>query len=132
MVVVEPTAARCVGASLEAGELVSLRADAETSMAGMNCGRPSSVAWEDLRRGVDLVLAVSDEDAERGLRALIAEGVEAGPCGGSGPGALIAVADREDGSAELARLGVDADSSVLFFATEGVRGRRGIDAQTER
>lgn len=121
VIVVEPASASCVGASLEAGRLVAVPADEPTSMAGMNCGRPSTVVWDELRAGVSAVLTVLDEDADLGAAALAAEGIGAGPCAGAGPGAALALAGGLIDPDGLRALGLSSDSSALFLATEGVR-----------
>ncbi len=59
---VEPVAAACVLASLRAGEAVTVPTRV-TTMAGLNCGTPSSLAWPILRAGLDAAVAVDDEEA---------------------------------------------------------------------
>ena len=77
---VEPTAAACVLASLEAGELTTITT-AETIMAGLNCGTPSMLAWPYLRAGLDAAVAVTEDECREALRELHEAGIAAGPCG---------------------------------------------------
>ena len=62
LLAVEPVAAACVLASRQAGEPLSVTTTA-TTMAGLNCGTPSSAAWPALSDGLDAVVAVTDSDA---------------------------------------------------------------------
>ncbi|WP_327000109.1 pyridoxal-phosphate dependent enzyme [Dactylosporangium sp. NBC_01737] len=64
---VEPRSAACVLASVAAGHPVTV-ATGVTSMAGLNCGTVSSLAWPCISRGLDACVAV-DEDAAAGAAA---------------------------------------------------------------
>ncbi|WP_443034864.1 pyridoxal-phosphate dependent enzyme [Streptomyces sp. BE133] len=57
LIAVEPDAAACVLQSLNRGEPVSV-ATGETTMGGMICGSPSSIAWPYLRDGLNAAIAV--------------------------------------------------------------------------
>ncbi|MFF0269823.1 pyridoxal-phosphate dependent enzyme [Kribbella sp. NPDC004536] len=102
---VEPTTAACVGASLKAGEPVSVDTSAPTIMAGLNCGTVSSIAWPIIRDHLDAAVAVTDEQARAAMEFLHAHGVPAGPCGAA---ALAG-----------ARLATIPASSVVLISTEG-------------
>ncbi|HET6858807.1 MAG TPA: diaminopropionate ammonia-lyase, partial [Streptomyces sp.] len=77
---VEPRAAACVLESLARGEAVSVTTG-RTSMAGLNCGTPSSIAWPYLHGGLDAAVAVHDADSARAAAGLADLGVSSGPCG---------------------------------------------------
>ncbi|MEU7744969.1 hypothetical protein [Nonomuraea sp. NPDC049158] len=66
--------------SLTCGEPVSLTTG-HTTMAGLNCGTRSSIAWPYLRRGLDAAVAITDAAAARAAGDLVELGVSAGPCG---------------------------------------------------
>jgi diaminopropionate ammonia-lyase len=70
IVSVEPTRAACMLASMEAGEIVSVPGPHDSIMAGLNCGRPSIVAWPIVSAGIDAFIAVPDERAREAMRAL--------------------------------------------------------------
>lgn len=113
---VEPEKAACVLASIEAGEIVTVPGPHDSIMAGLNCGTPSIVAWPYVSGGYDAFMAVEDELAEEGMRALDAEGVTAGETGAAGLAGLLAAMD----DAELrAAMGLDKDAKVLLLSTEG-------------
>ncbi len=91
---VEPVPAACLLASIEAGEPVDVPGPHDSSMAGLNCGRPSPVAWPVLRRGVEAFAAISDGTAADAVALLAADGVAAGPSGAAGLGGLLRFRDE--------------------------------------
>ena len=117
LVGVEPARAACVIASVAAGRPVDVPGPHDSIMAGLNCGRPSPVAWPYLHEGLDALVAVGDERAQEAMRLLAAEGVVSGESGAAGLAGLLAV--RDDHPATAGALGLDADASVLLLNTEG-------------
>ncbi|MBN8928042.1 MAG: diaminopropionate ammonia-lyase [Rhodospirillales bacterium 69-11] len=116
LVVVEPDRAACLLASAELGEPTAVPGDLDTLMAGLACGEPSLLAWQELERAAEAFMAVPDEAAVACMRLLAAQGVVAGESGVAGlAGCLLAAADP----AARATLGLDAGSRVLAFSTEG-------------
>jgi diaminopropionate ammonia-lyase len=113
---VEPLAAACVMASLDRGDLATVPGPHDSSMAGLNCGRPSTVAWPDLKAGIDGVVAIDDDAAQAAIERLAALGVASGASGAAGLGGLLALADVPDARE---RLGLAAHSRVLVLNTEG-------------
>jgi diaminopropionate ammonia-lyase len=116
MLGVEPLAAACVMASIEDGQLATVPGPHDSSMGGLNCGRPSIVAWPDLSTGLDAVLAIDDGAAHAAIDRLAALGLASGPSGAAGLGGLLALGDVA-GARE--RLGLSAASRVLVLNTEG-------------
>ena len=120
-VVVEPTHADCVYRSLEAGKPVVVDGALDTVMAGLACGEVSELAWEILRGGVNVAVAIDDAYALEAMKQLAqpAAGdrpVVAGETGGVGLGVLLAARD----DAHLREvLGLDAASRVLLIGSEG-------------
>ncbi|MFG2721985.1 diaminopropionate ammonia-lyase [Streptomyces sp. NPDC048416] len=115
---VEPQAAACVLESLTRGELVSV-ATGDTTMAGLNCGTPSSIAWPHLLGGLDAAVAVPDSAAARAAARLAALGVSSGPCGAAALAGLEAALAGEDADGRRAALGLDPGSTVVLLSTEG-------------
>jgi diaminopropionate ammonia-lyase len=111
LVGVEPTVADCVATSVENGRLTVIEETPYTSMAGLNCGTPSVLAWADNLRGFDVVATVEDADAEQATRALHTDGIDAGESGAAGLAGLL----RHGGE-----LGLGPDDDILVFVTEGV------------
>src|ERR1700679_3505840 len=85
-------------------------------MAGLACGEPSLIAWQELDRSAAAFMTIPDEAAASTMRLLAAHGIVAGESGVAGlAGCLLAAAHP------LARatLGLGPESRVLVFSTEG-------------
>ena len=115
---VEPTVAACVLASVRAGHMASVPTRV-TSMAGLNCGTPSSLAWPVLRVGLDAAVAVDDADADAAAPLLRAGGVDAGPCGCASLAGAMAVLTGDGAAARRAAMRLTPDATVLLVVTEG-------------
>ncbi|GAA2350682.1 diaminopropionate ammonia-lyase [Streptomyces cuspidosporus] len=115
---VEPEAAACVLESLTRGEPVSV-ATGDTTMAGLNCGTPSSIAWPYLRGGLDAAVAVPDSAAARAAARLAALGVASGPCGAATLAGLRAALTGAGAEERRAALGLGPSSVVVLLSTEG-------------
>jgi diaminopropionate ammonia-lyase len=116
---VEPTRAACMLASMEAGEIVSVPGPHDSIMAGLNCGRPSIVAWPLVSAGIDAFIAVADERAREGMRALARAGVVAGETGAAGVAGLIELLSGPNAARYRDALHVHDGTRVLTFITEG-------------
>jgi diaminopropionate ammonia-lyase len=116
LIVVEPDRAACLLASAELGEPTAIPGDLDTLMAGLACGEPSLLAWQELDRAATAFMAVPDEAVPPCMRLLADRGIIAGESGVAGlAGCLVAAADP----AAREALGIDAASRVLLFSTEG-------------
>jgi len=113
-VTVEPDVAPCIAASLAAGTLVST-GTGETTMAGLNCGTPSSLALADLLSTLEGGVWVTDEEAAEATTTLAENGIDAGACGAASLAALRQLAAFD---AEGRRL---SDTTVLLLNTEATR-----------
>ena len=118
LVVAEPEKAACLLASAEAGQPVAVEGDLDTLMAGLACGEPSLIAWQELERATFAFMAIPDESAVDAMRLLAHRSpkVVAGESAVAGLGALL-LAARDPFSRGM--LGLDAESRVLLFGTEG-------------
>ena len=113
---VEPTTAACFRASLERGTMTVVPTG-DTIMCGMNCGTVSTTAWPVLRAGADASVVVTDLDAYQAVQELGKQhALEAGPCGAATLAAL-----RHICAAQKRALGLDENSVVVLFCTEGPR-----------
>ncbi|WP_261386832.1 diaminopropionate ammonia-lyase [Streptomyces sp. BK340] len=115
---VEPESAACVLESLALGEPVSVTTG-DTTMAGLNCGTPSSIAWPYLRGGLDAAVAVADADSARAAGDLAALGVSSGPCGAASLAGLRAALTGADAEERRTALGLGPSSVVVLLSTEG-------------
>lgn len=116
---VEPTRAACVLNSAAAGELVETPGPHDSIMAGLNCGRPSPVAWPDVAGGVSLFVAVPDARAEEAMRLLARDGIVSGESGAAGLAGVLEALTGADALRYRALLGVDETSALLLISTEG-------------
>ncbi len=112
IIVVEPEAAPCLRASIEAGALT--RADGPVSNMGrLDCKEASLLAFEGLRSDADGFTTISDEEATDAAVRLAAEHMPTTPSGASGLAALLHRSDlRSD-------FGLTEDSRCLVIVSEG-------------
>ncbi len=116
---VEPLRAACMLESMEAGEIVSVPGPHDSIMAGLNCGRPSIIAWPIVSQGIDAFVSIPDERAREAMRALATVGVVAGETGAAGLAGLLELLTGVDRAKHRAELSVDARTRVLLLITEG-------------
>jgi diaminopropionate ammonia-lyase len=118
LVVVEPERAACLLESAEAGQAVTVEGELDTIMAGLACGEPSLLAWQELERGAFAFMAVPDAAAVDCMRLLKRRDppVTAGESAVAGLAGLLLAAGEP--FARMA-LGLEGDSRVLLFGTEG-------------
>jgi diaminopropionate ammonia-lyase len=115
---VEPVSAACLLESVAAGRLVSVPGPHDSIMSGLNCGRPSLVAWPTVSRGIDLLVAVDDGPAREAMRLAADSGVVSGETGAAGLGGLLEI--LRTGGAEVRRtLGIGEETRILTFNCEG-------------
>jgi diaminopropionate ammonia-lyase len=120
LVGVEPADAACLMASARVGRPVEVEGPHESSMAGLNCGIPSPVAWPILNAAFDGFCAITDEAAEWGMRRLAELGIESGECAGGTVGAALLLLAGPHADEHRSRLGIGPAATVLLPLTEGV------------
>lgn len=128
-VVVEPADAACLLASAENGEVTEVPGPHRSTMAGLNCGMPSLLAWPTVRGGTDGYVAIPDERAHEAMRSLAQAGVVAGE---SGAAALAGLHALVDDRAAADALGLTEASVVLVVNTEGATDPANYRAQVGR
>ena len=125
-VVVEADAAACLYKSAAAGDgdprIVD--GDMQTIMAGLACGEPNTISWDILKNHVKVFIAAPDWVAASGMRMLAAPikgdaPVTSGESGAAPFGALAAIMTMEECRDLRHEIGLDENSSVLLFSTEG-------------
>jgi diaminopropionate ammonia-lyase len=113
---VEPSTAACLFHSIAAGAPVEVPGPHPSSMAGLNCGIPSPLAWPVLSAGVDAFVTIDDHWVERAMRALASVDIVTGETGAAGLGGLLAV--LADPTARE-NLGIGPETRALVINTEG-------------
>lgn len=116
---VEPLRAACMLASMEAGEIVTVPGPHDSIMAGLNCGRPSVIAWPIVSTGIDAFIAIPDERAREAMRLLAGCGVVAGETGAAGLAGLLELLTGPESASRRTALHVSDSTRVLLFVTEG-------------
>ena len=126
VVVVEADAAACLykGACAGDGNIRIVDGDMVTIMAGLVCGEPNTISWDILKNHVDTFIATTDWAAAKGMRMLAApikgdQPVTSGESGAAGFGTLAAIMTMDEYQPLREHLGLDENSKVLLFSTEG-------------
>ena len=125
-VVVEADAAACLykGAAAGDGDPRIVDGDMQTIMAGLACGEPNTISWDILKNHVKVFIAAPDWVAASGMRILAAPikgdaPVTSGESGAAPFGALAAMMTMEEYRDLKHEIGLDENSRVLLFSTEG-------------
>lgn len=126
VVVVEAEAAACLykGAVKGDGKLQIVDGDMVTIMAGLACGEPNTISWDILKNHAHTFIATPDWAAAKGMRMLAAPikgdaPVTSGESGAAPFGTLACILCMEEYKGLKEQLGLDENSRVLLFSTEG-------------
>ncbi|HEC41345.1 MAG TPA: diaminopropionate ammonia-lyase [Bacteroides sp.] len=124
-ITVEPVESDSLLVSCRNQSLTKTKGTQETVMAGLNCGTASLQAYEILNASVDLFLAIPDEYAIKAMQYLHFPfkndtQIFAGESGAAGLGGLLALANDDALTEVREKIGLNAESRVLVFNTEGV------------
>lgn len=126
VIVVEADVAACLykGAKAGDGGIYFVDGDMQTIMAGLACGEPNTISWDILKNHVDTFIAAPDWAAAKGMRMLSAPvkgdpQVTSGESGAAPFGVLACIMLMDEYKELREHLGLNADSKVLLFSTEG-------------
>ncbi|MGM9614111.1 MAG: diaminopropionate ammonia-lyase [Oscillospiraceae bacterium] len=123
--IVEPEGADCIFRTAQAADgALHPCPELHTIMAGLSCGEPCTIGWEQIAAYADFCLTCPDETAEEGMRLL------AKPCGGDAPivsgesgavtvGAAAQILRRAELAGIRERLGLGENAVILCISTEG-------------
>lgn len=125
-VIVEPENVACIhlsGTSSD-GEIKAVSGELNSIMAGLACGEPNPVTWPILKNCSKYFVSVSDNVTATGMRVLANplpgdQAIISGESGAITLGLLYALAQSEAGKAQAKELGLNEESVVLIFSTEG-------------
>lgn len=125
-VVVEADVAACLykGAKAGDGSIQIVDGDMQTIMAGLACGEPNTISWDILKNHVDTFVSAPDWAAAKGMRMLAAPikgdaPVTSGESGAAPFGVLACIMTMDEYKELREHLGLNQDSRVLLFSTEG-------------
>ena len=120
-IVVEPETADCLYQSAKINQPKMVHIKEETLMGGLSCGEVSTIGWNILKNNADDFITITDENVKPAM-CLMAMGkcsdqtIEAGESAVAGIAALMEIKDK----AEIkAALGLNSESRILLFGTEG-------------
>lgn len=116
---VEPVDAACALTSLKVGNPVTIPGPHTSIMAGLNCGRVSSIAWPWLWGGIDGVIAIEDARAVEAVRELAAAGIISGESGAAGLAGLLEIFCNSGHDFAKMRSGLRPTTRILVVSTEG-------------
>lgn len=126
VVVVEADVAACLykGAKAADGNYRIVEGDMQTIMAGLACGEPNTISWDILKNHVDTFVSVPDWVSAKGMRMLAAPikgdtPITSGESGAAPFGTLACIMKLEEYKELREHLGLNKDSKVLLFSTEG-------------
>lgn len=126
VVVVEANAADCLyrSAAAKDGAIRIVDGDMPTIMAGLACGEPNTISWDILKNHVRLFVSCPDWVSAKGMRMLGAPlkgdpQVVSGESGAVTFGLLASIMTMEELAPLKKALGLDSNSKVLLFSTEG-------------
>ncbi len=120
LIVVEPENAACLYESAKVGRVVNVHGDLDTIIAGLACGEPSLLAWRILRPGADAFMTITDAEAVEAMKELASIGVVGGESGVAGLAGFLQVMKDP---AKAGALGIDGQSCILCYGTEGATDR---------
>lgn len=125
IVAVEPFNSDSLLESIRQDSVSKTKRSQQTLMSGLNCGTPSQLAWRILKDGVDLFLSIPDDYAIKAMQNLYFPfrndtQIFAGESGAAGLGGLTALAYDESLKDVKKEIGLNRQSRVLIFNTEGV------------
>ena len=133
--IVEPNKADCLYRTAEAddGALHFVTGEMNTIMAGLACGEPCSIGWRILRANADHFISCPDYVAAKGMRILGNpmpgdQRVISGESGAATFGCVGEIMTNPELAGMKAELGLDENSRVLFFSTEGDTDRENYRA----
>lgn len=109
--VVEPSAAPALAAGIEAGCVVHASGPV-SNMGRLDCKEASLLALDCLAKEADAFMTLDDDFVAQAIQQLDAEALETSPSGGAGFAGLVA-------ASQMQALGLDRDSRVLIYLSEG-------------
>lgn len=129
--IVEPDQADCIyrTALADDGTLHPVTGDLHTIMAGLACGEPCTVGWEELHAHAEHFVSMPDWVAAKGMRVLGAPlgddvRVISGESGASTIGFAVEVLENPALASIKEDLGLTPTSRILCFSTEGATDQK--------
>lgn len=132
--IVEPATVACIYKSAKANDSKphAVTGELHTIMAGLNCGEPNVTTWPILRDYASFYASCPDYVTARGMRILASpikddKKIISGESGAVGLGLLSMLMEKDEFEDIRRDMGLDKDSVVLIFSTEGNTDPKGYD-----
>ena len=126
LTIVEPHQADCIFRTAQAGDgqLHHIDGDLNTIMAGLACGTPCTIGWDQLDHFADNFLSLPDQIAAKGMRILGNPAgrdprVISGESGAVTTGLIAEIMQNPRLAGLRQQLRLDQNSILLCFSTEG-------------
>ena len=133
-IVAEPEQADCLFQSALVGRAASATGSVDSLMGGLACGEASPLAWRFLQPTTDFFITLTDDQAVMAMKELAASQYGDRPIvsGGSGAAGFAALQKMLDDPKLRAEVGLNEQSKVLLFNTEGATAPSEYLAQVGR
>ncbi len=136
IVIVEPNKADCMFRSAAAGKRTFVTGDMDTIMAGLACGEPCTIAWDILASAASAFISFPDYAAAEGMRILAKPEagdtpIVSGESGASAFGCVSEILTNPANKQVKDALGLNEESTILFFSTEGATDTKNYHAIVE-
>lgn len=125
--IVEPFAADCIfkTAEYDDGQLHAVSGDLKTIMAGLACGEPCSIGWNEIKASASFYFSISESVGAAGVRILSSpleddKRILAGESGAAPVGTVFELLNNPEYRLIKERMGIDESSVILCFLTEGI------------
>ncbi|MBP3869394.1 MAG: diaminopropionate ammonia-lyase [Faecalicoccus sp.] len=125
IIIVEPNGANCIfqTANEDDGKLHTVK-DLDTIMAGLSCGEPCTIGWNQLSKCADCFISVPDFIAAKGMRILgnpvgSDSRIISGESGAVSIGLVAQIMTSSNLNELRKKLDLGKDSKILCISTEG-------------
>ena len=123
-IIVEPDEANCYYQSAAQNTLVNISGDMRTIMVGLACGEPNIISYDIMKNWSSAFLSLPDYVSGDGMRVLGNpltgdDRIVSGESGAPPTGSLYNLMSDPDLAEIRDQLGLDENSRVLLFSTEG-------------
>ncbi len=125
--IVEPFAANCIYKTAEAedGKLRVINGELKTIMAGLACGEPCPLAWNEIKSAASFYFSISENVGATGVRVLSSpigndRRILAGESGAAPIATVFELLNNNEYRHIRERMGINKDSVILCFLTEGI------------
>lgn len=128
-IIVEPETADCLHQSAKNGQPKMVHIKEETLMGGLSCGEVSLIGWDILKNNANDFVTISDANVKAAMR-LMARGTGNDPKVEAGESAVAGIAllmDLKNHTDIKENLGLDENSRILLFGTEGATDQQMYD-----